>query len=197
MKNVTQEYLQVVQDPQLSNSPVAGVWPQSANFLVSAFRDERMPYHPREHRFLRITCTRCMTLTDFLVQYCTVHNFLFLQHCTSGKLYFKQQLLYHHPSLPPFFVGPFQVSHSQFKPHNNRSVEGWLPSNQLVVLSDEVGQQGAGVRVACTFTRLTGMYVNAVIFNMLTSYHQWVWQREAHINWSMLTCQGSTRLELP
>ena len=24
----------------------------------------------------------------------------------------------------------------------------------------------------------------------------WVWKREAHINWSMVTCQGSTRLEL-
>ena len=26
-----------------------------------------------------------------------------------------------------------------------------------------------------------------------TSYQQWVWEREAHINWSMVTCQGSTR----
>ena len=25
----------------------------------------------------------------------------------------------------------------------------------------------------------------------------WVWEREAHINWSMVTCQGSTRSELP
>ena len=25
-----------------------------------------------------------------------------------------------------------------------------------------------------------------------TSYHQWVWEREAHTNWSMVTCQGST-----
>ena len=30
-----------------------------------------------------------------------------------------------------------------------------------------------------------------------TSYQKWVWEREAHINWSMKTCQGSTRSELP
>ena len=29
------------------------------------------------------------------------------------------------------------------------------------------------------------------------SYRQWVWKREAHINWSMMICQGSTRSELP
>ena len=34
-------------------------------------------------------------------------------------------------------------------------------------------------------------------FNMSASYQKWVWEREAHINWSMMTCQGSTRLELP
>ena len=34
-------------------------------------------------------------------------------------------------------------------------------------------------------------------FNMPTSYQWWVWEREALINWSMVTCQGSTRLELP
>ena len=34
-------------------------------------------------------------------------------------------------------------------------------------------------------------------FNMATSYQQWVWEREANINWSMVTCQGSTRSELP
>ena len=30
-------------------------------------------------------------------------------------------------------------------------------------------------------------------FNMPTSYQSWVWEREAHINRSMVTCQGSTR----
>ena len=25
----------------------------------------------------------------------------------------------------------------------------------------------------------------------------WVWEREAHINWYMVICQGSTRSELP
>ena len=28
---------------------------------------------------------------------------------------------------------------------------------------------------------------------MPTSYQKWVWEREAHIDWSMVTCQGSTR----
>ena len=30
-------------------------------------------------------------------------------------------------------------------------------------------------------------------FNTPTSCQQWVWVRDAHIDWSMLTCQGSTR----
>ena len=34
-------------------------------------------------------------------------------------------------------------------------------------------------------------------FNMPTSYQWWVWEREANMNWSMVTCQGSTRSELP
>ena len=34
-------------------------------------------------------------------------------------------------------------------------------------------------------------------FNMPTPYRWWVWEREAHINWSMVICQGNTRLELP
>ena len=25
----------------------------------------------------------------------------------------------------------------------------------------------------------------------------WVWEREAHISWAMVTCQGRTRSELP
>ena len=34
-------------------------------------------------------------------------------------------------------------------------------------------------------------------FNIPTSYQQWVWEREAHINWSMVICRGSTGSELP
>ena len=34
---------------------------------------------------------------------------------------------------------------------------------------------------------------SAGTFNMPTSY-QWVWEREAHINWYMVTCQGNTRI---
>ena len=40
-------------------------------------------------------------------------------------------------------------------------------------------------------------YGTAGTFNMPTLYQQRVWEREANINWSMVTCQGSTRLELP
>ena len=40
-------------------------------------------------------------------------------------------------------------------------------------------------------------YYSAGTFNMPTSYQQWVWEREANVNWSMVTCQGSTRSELP
>ena len=35
------------------------------------------------------------------------------------------------------------------------------------------------------------------IFNIPTSYQQWVWEREAHIIWSLVTCEDSTRSELP
>ena len=41
------------------------------------------------------------------------------------------------------------------------------------------------------FRRLCDVMV-ARIFNMPTSYQWWVWEREAHINWSLMTCQGST-----
>ena len=34
-------------------------------------------------------------------------------------------------------------------------------------------------------------------FIIPTSYDWWVWEREAQIYWSMVTCQGSTRSELP
>ena len=34
-------------------------------------------------------------------------------------------------------------------------------------------------------------------FNMPTSYQQWVWEIKAYFYWSMVTCQGSTRSELP
>ena len=40
-------------------------------------------------------------------------------------------------------------------------------------------------------------YVHAGTFNMPTPYRQWVWERKAYMNWSMVPCQGSTRSELP
>ena len=38
---------------------------------------------------------------------------------------------------------------------------------------------------------------SAGTFNMTTSYQEWVWEREANINWSMVICQGNARSELP
>ena len=38
---------------------------------------------------------------------------------------------------------------------------------------------------------------DAGTFNRPTSNQKWVWEREANITWSMVTCQGSIRLELP
>ena len=46
---------------------------------------------------------------------------------------------------------------------------------------------------------MNGQYyilLQAGTFNMPTSYQQWLCEREANINWSMVTCQGSTRSEL-
>ena len=42
-----------------------------------------------------------------------------------------------------------------------------------------------------------GIPVCTGIFIMPTSYQTWVWIKEAHIDWSMVTCLVSTRLELP
>ena len=36
-----------------------------------------------------------------------------------------------------------------------------------------------------------------VDIRMPTSYRWWVWERKAHVIWSIVTCQGSTRSELP
>ena len=49
--------------------------------------------------------------------------------------------------------------------------------------------------VLSTFGDCYGVYI-AGTFNIPTSYQQWVWEREAHSNWSMVICQGSTRSEL-
>ena len=42
----------------------------------------------------------------------------------------------------------------------------------------------------------THILTSAGTFNIPTSYQQGVWEREAHINGSMMTCHGSTRSEL-
>ena len=44
---------------------------------------------------------------------------------------------------------------------------------------------------------ILSVHITAGTFNMPTSYQLWVWEKEANINWSMVTCQGSTRSELP
>ena len=41
------------------------------------------------------------------------------------------------------------------------------------------------------------IFVVLLYLNMPTACQKWVWEREAHINWFVVTCEGSTRLELP
>ena len=38
------------------------------------------------------------------------------------------------------------------------------------------------------------IYTSPVLFSMPTSYQQWVWEREAHISWSMVTRQSKAAL---
>ena len=56
-----------------------------------------------------------------------------------------------------------------------------------------VAHGGSG---ACLARNNISVHYTAGTFNMPTSYQQWVWEREANIIWSMVTCQGSTRSEL-
>ena len=51
---------------------------------------------------------------------------------------------------------------------------------------------GAMLEITAVFTEERGPSTNIRWMDV-----QWVWEREAHINWSMATCQGSTRSELP
>ena len=54
--------------------------------------------------------------------------------------------------------------------------------------------------VSTQFSLLTDLRNNELhygTFNMPTSYQESAWEREAHINWSMVTYQGSTRSKLP
>ena len=57
------------------------------------------------------------------------------------------------------------------------------------------------VCVVSTFSRVWIQYVcryyRHLSICMPTLYQQWAWERDAHINWSMVTCQGNTRSELP
>ena len=77
--------------------------------------------------------------------------------------------------------------------------------SKLVKLCDELGNLG---KVGSKKYLATSLYIYSHItlnnepylagsFVMLTSYQSWVWKREAHINWSMVTCQGNTRSGLP
>ena len=51
--------------------------------------------------------------------------------------------------------------------------------------------------VQLTTSRIGNLLPSAGTFNMPTSYQLWGWGRKENINWSMVTCQDSTRLELP
>ena len=54
-----------------------------------------------------------------------------------------------------------------------------------------------GMQQPATIFFLQKSYAYAGTFNMPTSYQQWLWEREAHINWSMVTCKSSTPSDLP
>ena len=69
----------------------------------------------------------------------------------------------------------------------------WWSSESLLKLYNCIA---CNIILLCR-SRNTVYYTIAGTFNMPTPYQQWVWQREAHIDWSMVTCQGSTRSELP
>ena len=93
-----------------------------------------------------------------------------------------------------YVVNQFELEMKQHTPHFHRSV-----LNSILRHCDDTNDKQKG------FERLSarrgGNHLIIVIvdtFNMPTSYEEWVWEREAHIHWSMVTCQGSvTRLELP
>ena len=69
-----------------------------------------------------------------------------------------------------------------------------LPSNLSVSLPPTANIY---IHPQISYSVLTESVAYTRTFNMPTSYQYWVWEREAHINWSMVTCQSSTRSELP
>ena len=69
-------------------------------------------------------------------------------------------------------------------------------SSACFEFADEVPEE-ASIVLSVPQRRMCLILDHSGTFNMPTSYQQWVWEREAHINWSMVTCQGRTRSELP
>ena len=79
--------------------------------------------------------------------------------------------------------------------------EGEVRHRALSVFASNRRGAGVALPTACTadlFHCNYSIIYDYTYFNMPTSYQWWLFEREAHINWSMMvTCRGSTRLDLP
>ena len=102
--------------------------------------------------------------------------------------------------------GSVNVRKQQQQQQHNRAIRPCHPSHYMpLALILPKGGLCVGVWVCGCFLPISSGHqvhwvyqpVSCGTFNMPTSYQQWVWEREANINWSMVVCQGSTRLELP
>ena len=79
------------------------------------------------------------------------------------------------------------------------------PERSLVHFLRRFKLGGSGRTFDCWITggisrhRIISEQSREVLFNYRYDVHRrpTTWEREAHINWSMVTCQGSTRLVLP
>ena len=81
-----------------------------------------------------------------------------------------------------------------------RAPTGCKSMDRRSITSDTNWREGLIQHIASQLTqsaKSSHFHRPAGTFNMPTSYQQWVWETEANINWSMVTCQGSPRSELP
>ena len=103
------------------------------------------------------------------------------------------------------YVAGVKVSHGIIRSlHSSQTMRKFgSPQYSPGHLSYFQHEKGNNVTLLMTIIRrgvrcsLVSRELLADTFNMPTLYQKWVWEREAHINWSMVTCQDSTRLELP
>ena len=75
-------------------------------------------------------------------------------------------------------------------------VRAWIGLEQCAVWGEVMRQRmrdrdlsSQRIQASAAYSKMTHYINDACI--------RWVWEREANINWPMMTCQGSTRSELP